>query len=152
LLVYTLLRRLAIWKPIPIKELKLGRTTLFQVGGAEMGIQDFSEDVILITLPVQPQQGNELEAANSMLSETVDHDVVVDFSEVKMLTSGTICSLMILDRLLRGSGRQLVLCNISSIIKQIFVRTGLLTVFEFADDELTALEQVRSRRVSWAGT
>jgi anti-anti-sigma regulatory factor len=132
--------------------LKPVRTTLFQVGGAEMGIQDFSEDVILITLPGQPQQGNELEAANSMLSETVDHDVVVDFSEVKMLTSGTICSLMILDRLLRGSGRQLVLCNISSIIKQIFVRTGLLTVFEFADDELTALEQVRSRRVSWAGT
>ncbi|MHC4557024.1 MAG: hypothetical protein ACYTFW_06080 [Planctomycetota bacterium] len=36
--------------------LKLGQAVLLQVGGAEMGIQDFSEDVILITLPEQSQQ------------------------------------------------------------------------------------------------
>lgn len=120
--------------------------------GAEMAIQNFSEDALLITLPEQPQHGDELEMVNKMLSNTTDRDVVVDFSKVEMLTSGTICSLIILDRLLRGSGRQLVLCNVSSVIKQIFVRTDLLTVFEFADNELVALQHVRSRRISPAAT
>ena len=120
--------------------------------GAEMAIQNFSEDVLLITLPEQPQHGDELEKVNKMLSNKTDRDVVVDFSKVEMLTSGTICSLIILDRLLRGSGRQLVLCNVSSVIKQIFVRTDLLTVFEFADNELVALQHVRSSRISPAAT
>ncbi|MHC4426205.1 MAG: STAS domain-containing protein [Planctomycetota bacterium] len=116
-----------------------------------MGIQNFSEGVLLITLPEQPQQADDLEAVNRMLSAVVDRDVVIDFSKVEMLTSETICGLMILDRLLRGSGRRLILCGVPSVIKQIFVRTGLLTVFEFADDPLAALEHIRSGHASWAG-
>jgi anti-anti-sigma regulatory factor len=73
----------------------------------------------------------------------------MDFGQVKMLTSAILCSLMILDRLLRGGGRQFILCNVPSEIKQIFVRTGLMTVFEFSDDRQMALEEVRSRRLSW---
>ena len=118
--------------------------------GAEMGIQNFSKNIVLITLPEQPQYGDELEVVNNMLCETVDRDVVIDFAKVQMLTSETICGLMILDRLLGGTGHQLVLCNLSSAIKQIFVRTGLVTVFQFADDELAALGYLRSRHLSWA--
>ncbi len=117
-----------------------------------MGIKNLSEGVLLISLPEQPQQGDELETVNNMLSETVDRDVVIDFSKVEMLTSGSICGLMILDRLLRGSGRLLVLYSLPSAIKQIFVRTGLLTVFEFADCEPDALAHVHNRDMSWAGT
>jgi stage II sporulation protein AA (anti-sigma F factor antagonist) len=117
-----------------------------------MGIQNFSKDVIVVTLPEQPQYGSELEAVTNILSEAVDRDVVADFGKVEMLTSETICGLMILDRLLRGAGHQLVLCNLSPTIKQIFIRTGLVTVFQFADDELTALGYVRSRYLSWAET
>jgi anti-anti-sigma regulatory factor len=116
-----------------------------------MGIQNFSEGVLLITLPEQPQQADDLEAVNRMLSAIVDRDVVIDFSEVQMLTSETICGLMILDRLLRGSGHRLILCSVPSVIKQIFVRTGLLTVFEFAGNPLAALGDIRSGNVSWAG-
>jgi anti-anti-sigma regulatory factor len=120
--------------------------------GAEMGIQNFSKDVVVIDLPEHPQYGSELEIVNSMLSETVDRDVVIDFAKVQILTSETICGLMILDKLLRGAGHQLVLCNLTPTIKQVFVRTGLVTVFEFADDELTALGYVRRKYVSWAGS
>jgi anti-anti-sigma regulatory factor len=141
-----------MWKPVPIIRLKLALTTLFQMGEAEMGIQSLSEDVLLITLPEQPQQGDELETVNNMLSETVDRDVVIDFSKVEMLTSESICGLMILDKLLRGSGRRLVLCSLPSAIKQIFVRTGLLTVFQFADSEPDALAHVHSSNMSCAGT
>jgi anti-anti-sigma regulatory factor len=115
-----------------------------------MGIQNFSKNIVLITLPEQPQYGDELEVVNSMLCETVDRDVAINFANVQMLTSETICGLMILDRLLGGAGHQLVLCNLSSAIKQIFVRTGLVTVFQFADDELAALGYLRSRHLSWA--
>jgi len=116
-----------------------------------MGIQNLSEDVFLITLPEQPQQSDELESVSRMLSDKVDSDVVIDFAKVKMLTSESICGLMILERLLRGSGHRLILCSVPSVIKQIFVRTGLLTVFEFADNELAALGYLRSGQMSWAG-
>ena len=125
---------------------------IHQIGGAVMAIEGVSDDILLITLPEHPQNGNEIDLINKMLSETVDHDVVMDFGSVKMLTSATICSLMILDRLLRGGGRQFVMCSVPSEIKQIFARTGLLSVFEFSDDRQVALEEVRSRRIAWAGT
>jgi anti-anti-sigma regulatory factor len=116
-----------------------------------MPIESISDDIFLITLPEQPQNGNEFDLINKMLSETVDRDVVMNFCKVQMLTSATICGLMILDRLLRGSGRQLVMCNVPSEIKQVFSRTGLMSVFEFSDDQEGALAMVRSCRMSWAG-
>jgi anti-anti-sigma regulatory factor len=116
-----------------------------------MAIEGISNDILLITLPEQPQNGNEIDLVNKMLGESIDHDVVMDFGNVKMLTSATLCSLMILDRLLRGGGRQFVICNVPSEIKQIFIRTGLQSVFEFSDDQQVAIREVRSRRMSWAG-
>jgi anti-anti-sigma regulatory factor len=108
-----------------------------------VGIQNFSENVLLITLPEQPQKGDEFEKVGKILSEEVDRDAVVDFSKVQMLTSGTLCALIILDRLLKGYGRLLVLCNVSPEIKHIFSLTGLVVVFEFAEDELAALQRIR---------
>ena len=116
-----------------------------------MAIESISNEILLITLPEQPQNGNEIDLVNKMFSDVVDHDVVMDFRNVKMLTSASLCSLMILDRLLKGGGRQFVLCNVSSDIKQIFIRTGLMSVFEFSEDQQVALEEVQSRRLSWAG-
>ena len=115
-----------------------------------MGIQNFSEDVLLITLPEQPQHGEEIDIVNKLLSDSVDFDVLVDFSEVEMLTSGSICGLMILDKLLTGSARKLVLFNLPSAIKQIFVRTGLITVFDLADDEFDAQQHIQDKNSSMA--
>ena len=108
-----------------------------------MGIQHFADHVLLVILPEQPQQGDELEEVSKILSEKVDHDVMVDFSAVELLTSETLCHLMILDRLLRGYGRVLILYNVSSEIKHVFIRTGLETVFEFEDDEIAAFRHIR---------
>lgn len=115
-----------------------------------MGITNSLGDVVVVDLPEQPQHGNELEQVNGLLSEVVDRDVVISFANVQMLTSETICGLMILERLLRGAGRQLLLCSLPSAIKQIFVRTGLVSVFQFADDELSALSSLQSKDISWA--
>jgi len=108
-----------------------------------VAVQHFSHDVLLIALPAQPTQGDELDEVSKILSEKVDHDLIVDFSEVQLLTSETLCRLMILDRLLRGFGHMLILCNVSAEIKHVFIRTGLVTVFEFAKDPLAAFEHIR---------
>ncbi|MFC1604137.1 STAS domain-containing protein [Planctomycetota bacterium] len=126
------------------------REAPYKIGGEVMGIQNFSEDVLLITLPEQPQHGEEIDIVNKLLSDSVDFDVLVDFSKVEMLTSGSICGLMILDKLLRGSGHKLVLFNLPSAIKQIFVRTGLITVFDLADDEFDAQQHIQDKSSSMA--
>lgn len=116
-----------------------------------MGIRNLSEDVLLVTLPQQPQQGDELETVNTMLSETIDRDVVIDFSQVEMLTSESLCGLLILSRLLGGAGRGLLLCGLAPAIKDIFVRTGLSSVFEFAGSEPDALARLKDGKMAWSG-
>ncbi|MHC4118833.1 MAG: STAS domain-containing protein [Planctomycetota bacterium] len=116
-----------------------------------MGIRNLSEDVLLVTLPQQPQQSDELDTINTMLSETIDHDVVIDFSQVEILTSESLCGLLILSRLLEGAGRGLLLCGVAPPIKDIFVRTGLSSVFEFAGSEPDALARLKDGKMSWSG-
>ncbi|MHC4207023.1 MAG: STAS domain-containing protein [Planctomycetota bacterium] len=115
-----------------------------------MGIQTFSEDILLITLPEQPQHGDEIDIVNKLLSDSVDFDVMIDFSKVEMLTSGSICGLMILSKLLHGAERKLVLYNLPPAIKQIFERTGLVTVFDLADDESDAQQHIKDKESSMA--
>jgi len=108
-----------------------------------VGIRNCSEDVLLVTLPREPHLGPELDEVTEIVSEGCNRDVIVDFSDVGMLTSESICGLMILDKYLSSFGRQLVFYNASAEIKHIFGRTGLAAVFTFADDEDAALEVVR---------
>ncbi len=108
-----------------------------------MSIQNFLEDVLLVTLPEEPHLGNELETLNEIAGEGCRRDVIIDFSRVEVLTSESICALMILEKYLSGSGRQLILCNVSLEVRHIFKRTGLEAVFQFTDDEYAALQSVR---------
>jgi anti-anti-sigma regulatory factor len=55
-----------------------------------------------------------------------------------------------LSRLLKGADRKLVLYNLSPAIKQIFIRTGLLTVFDLADDQFDAVERIQDKTSSIA--
>jgi len=113
-----------------------------------MGIRNFSEDVLLIILPQQPQQGQEIEIVNKLLSDFADFDVMVDFSKVEILTSESICGLMTLDKLLKASGRKLAFFYIPSAIRQIFVRTGLLAVFDLAEDAFDAIQHIQGKNSS----
>lgn len=108
-----------------------------------MGIRGISEDILFVTLPSQPHLGSELDEVTEMISEGCDRDIIVDFSDVGMLTSESICALMILDKYLISFGRRLVFCNASAEVKHIFGRTGLESVFTFADDECAALQVAR---------
>jgi len=108
-----------------------------------MGIQNLSEDALFVTLPKQPHMSNELERINEIVSNSTGHDVVIDFSKVKILTSASVCNLMILRELLSGLGCQLVLCGLAGPVRNIFAITGLEGLFEFANDRFGALDMMQ---------
>jgi anti-anti-sigma factor len=113
-------------------------------GITKMGIQNFSEDALLVDLPFEePQIGNELKNLNEIVSARHDCDVVVDFSKVEIITSSDISNLLALRVLLRKHGHQLILCNVSVLTKGVFTVAGLDAVFEFASDKNAALAVIQ---------
>jgi anti-anti-sigma factor len=104
-----------------------------------MGIENVGEGIILVTLPAEPRITEELKNINEIVSSKNDRDVIIDFSNVEIITSFSISNLMILRTLLREHGHQLVLCNVKVPTKCIFTVAGLDGVFEFAEDKEAAL-------------
>ncbi|MGD8501585.1 MAG: STAS domain-containing protein [Phycisphaerales bacterium] len=111
-----------------------------------MGIKNLSEDVILVDLPSEAsRRADELKAVNETVSEKCDCDVIIDFSKVEIINSWNISNLLILRSLLEDSGRQLILCNVGTVAKCIFVVAGLNEVFVFADNQPAALAAVQRK-------
>ncbi len=104
-----------------------------------MGIEDWSENTILVDLPQEPETGDELKTVTEMVRKRSNCDVVVDFSRLDILTSGTIAKLLALRKALADCGHRLTLCSVSAATKGIFTITGLDHAFEFADDKFGAL-------------
>jgi anti-anti-sigma regulatory factor len=109
-----------------------------------MATQSLSSRVLLITLPKEPQSGRELEMAAHAARSGPDRDVIVDFSLVETMPAGTICNLIILQRLLNAAGRQLILCSVAPPVAMAFQRLGLGKLFRFTTDEFTALQSLDS--------
>ena len=109
-----------------------------------MGIENLSDDIILVALPVETQVIiRELKIVNEIISEKGACDVVIDFSNVDVVTSSGISNLMIMRELLREHNRQLILCSVSASTMGVFTIAGLEEVFEFADDKNAALEAIQ---------
>jgi len=104
-----------------------------------MGIQDWSEDIILVDLPQEPDMGEELKTVTEMVRNRGNCDVVIDFSSVDIVTSSSLSKLLKLRKLLTDCGHQLVFCNVAGATKGIFTVTGLDGIFEFAEDKFVAL-------------
>ena len=113
-----------------------------------MGIQYLSHQAILVTLPAEPHLGNELEIAIRMTSAQARRDIIVDFSLVSIMPSGTLSELMILERQLGDFERQLILCAVPRAIRQVFNRVGLGGLFRFAEDQFAAMQELELSRHS----
>ncbi|MHC4648714.1 MAG: STAS domain-containing protein [Planctomycetota bacterium] len=108
-----------------------------------MGIQNWSDDVVLVELPQEPGMGEELKTVTETVRDRGDCDVVVDFSEVDIVTSSSLSKLLKLRKLLADCGHRLVFCNVAPATKGIFTVTGLDGVFELADDKFVALASLQ---------
>ena len=104
-----------------------------------MGIQNWSEDIILVDLLQEPAMSEELESVTKMVCDRGDCEVVIDFSDVDIITSSNISKLLKLCKLLGDCGHKLIFCNVSPATKGIFTVTGIDDIFEFVDDKFIAL-------------
>ncbi len=104
-----------------------------------MGIENLTENVVYVSLPAEPELGGELDKVSQIASEKGGCNVVVDFSEVDIITSPNLSVLLKLRKLVDSNSKRLICCGVSAMTKGIFTITGLETVFEFVDDKSAAL-------------
>jgi anti-anti-sigma factor len=125
------------------KTFELGKILSRRKGGFRMGIQDWSENIVLVDLPQEPEMGDELKTVTEMVRDRGDCDVVVDFSSVDIVTSSSLSKLLKLRKLLGDCGHRLVFCGVAAATKGIFTVTGLDGIFEVADDKFVALASLQ---------
>ncbi len=104
-----------------------------------MGIQNWSDDIILVDLPGEPQMADELEAVIDMVRDRANCDVVIDFSDIDIVTSSSISRFLKLRKMLADCKHRLVFCSVAAVTKSIFTVTGIDEIFEFVDDKFVAL-------------
>ncbi|MFA6186687.1 MAG: STAS domain-containing protein [Phycisphaerae bacterium] len=104
-----------------------------------MGIQDWSENLILATIAPEPEMSDELKAVTEIVQQRDNCSVVVDFSDADIITSSSLAQLLRLQKVLDDHNQRLVLCGTSVRTQGVFKVTGLDNVFEFVSDKFTAL-------------
>lgn len=108
-----------------------------------MGIQNWSEDIMLVDLPPEPELGDELKTATEMVRDRGDCEIVIDFSDVDIITSSSLSKLLKLRKLVGDCGHRLVFCSVAPATKGIFTITGLDGIFEMVDDKFVALASLQ---------
>jgi anti-anti-sigma factor len=108
-----------------------------------VGIQNWSENIILVTLAEEPQMGEELRTVIEIVRDRGGCDVVVDLADVDIVTSSSIAKILKLRKVLKDSGQRLLLCGVKNATRGIFMVTGLDGVFEFVEDKFSALASLQ---------
>ena len=104
-----------------------------------MGIQNWSENIILVDLPAEPLMGDELKTVADIIKDRGDCDVVVDFSAIDIIASSSLSKLLKLRKMLMDGEHQLIFCGVAPATKGIFAVTGLEGIFKVVDDKFVAL-------------
>ena len=102
-----------------------------------MGIQDWSENVILVTVALEPDMSDEIKTVIEIVQQRDNCSVVVDFSDADIVTSSSLEALIRLQKNLEDHNQRLVFCGVSARTKGIFKVTGLDNFFEFVADKFT---------------
>ena len=108
-----------------------------------MGIQNWSENIVLVTLAEEPQMGEELRTVIEIVRDRGDCDVVIDFADVDIVTSSSIAKILKLRKALKDCRKKLVLCGVRNATRGIFMVTGLDNVFDFVEDKFIALASLQ---------
>ena len=108
-----------------------------------MGIQNWSEEIILVDLPQEPEMGDEIKTVTEIVRDRGDCEVVMDFSSVDIVTSSSLSKLLKLRKLLADCGHRLIFCSVAAATKGIFTVTGLDGIFEITDDKFVALASLQ---------
>ena len=103
-----------------------------------MGIQKWSDDILMGDLAEEPVFSDDLSSLGDMLAQEAQ-DVVLNFRAVDFLNSSNIARLLKLRKTILSTGKRLVLCGINNQVWGVFLVTGLDKIFEYTNDTATAL-------------
>lgn len=105
-----------------------------------MGIQDWSERIVLLDLHDDPQFTDDLNALMELVEKRNGADVLLDFADVNFLNSSNIAKLLKLRKALSSSyPGKLRLCGINNSVWGVFLVTGLDKIFELSNDVSSGL-------------
>ncbi len=107
-----------------------------------MCVENWSENVVLVSLPGEPQTADELTEVARWIAGREACDVVLDCSEVERMGQSSCRLLLELSGALISRGHQLVLCGSRSTLKRKLAAPAFARVLRFADDRFTALARL----------
>ncbi len=105
-----------------------------------MTICDYSDNIIVIELPPEPDLRAELDRAMEIIQAKCTSDVIMDFSKVDIMTSMSLSGFLKVREAICEASRRLIFCNAKPITKDIFKVTCFDGVFEFTDNLDQAVE------------
>ncbi|MFA5423546.1 MAG: STAS domain-containing protein [Phycisphaerae bacterium] len=105
-------------------------------------IHELSDECLYVGLTDHQAFAKEFQQVNEAVEKNPKRHVIMDFSNVQMLTSSNLSNLLILHNLLGENGYMLIICNVSFQIKCEFTACGLRDIFNFADDKHAAMEKL----------
>ncbi|KPK44631.1 MAG: hypothetical protein AMK72_11855 [Planctomycetes bacterium SM23_25] len=110
-----------------------------------MAVQQWDEDTLVVRLTDDPVLSEEMAEVNARLDDA-GRDVVLDFSDLTILTSSGISKLLRLRKRTTEAGHQLILCSLKDKVWGVFLATGLDSIYKFAEDVSEALTRIQKDR------
>jgi anti-anti-sigma factor len=110
-----------------------------------MGIQQWSDDTLVVRLDDDPELSEDMVDIEGRLHSGCC-DIVLDLSDVSMLTSSAVSKLLMVRKLIHDGGRRLILCSARTAVWGLFINTGLDNLFEFSATVSESLARLRGGR------
>ena len=107
-----------------------------------MGIQEWSDDIIVVDLGDDPQFTDEISALMDKL-EAESKNVVLNFGTVGFVNSSNIAKLLRLRKMMISADHKLVLCDVNTQVWGVLLVTGLDKIFDYTNDVATALAKLQ---------
>ncbi len=108
-----------------------------------MSLRHLSDEIILVTVPKEPLLCQKLAQINeNLISNNANSHVIIDFAQVKLITSASLSNLILLHKCLGGKNKRLILCNLAFVSKCIIRTAGLHNLFQIVIDVKNATVQL----------
>ena len=85
-----------------------------------MSEKSWSEHIVIVRLPLEPQTNDELETVIQIALNDIGFDIIVDFADAHTIGISSLCRLIVLHRILGRSARRVGFCNMSPAIRSLF--------------------------------
>lgn len=108
-----------------------------------MAVHNLSQNVVLVELHREPHLSDDVKTATDIARDRGDCDLILDFSDVDIITSSSFAQLLRMRQMMLDCGHRLILCGVNSFTRSAFKVTGLEGIFELVDDKAAASAELQ---------